>query len=70
MKDLVRPVLAVHQPNFAPWLGWFAKAAAAVAAGIVPLANASDGGGSIRIPSRSSPRGCCTPVRRWWGATS
>jgi hypothetical protein len=24
-----RPILAVHQPNYAPWLGWFVKAAAA-----------------------------------------
>lgn len=26
---MIGPVLAVHQPNFAPWLGWFAKAALA-----------------------------------------
>jgi hypothetical protein len=29
MNGFPRPVLAVHQPNFAPWLGWFAKAARA-----------------------------------------
>ena len=29
MADFPRPILAVHQPNYAPWLGWFVKAAVA-----------------------------------------
>jgi len=29
MPDFPRPVLAVHQPNYAPWVGWFVKAAVA-----------------------------------------
>ena len=28
-SDFPRPILAVHQPNYAPWLGWFVKAAVA-----------------------------------------
>jgi hypothetical protein len=27
--SVARPVVAIHQPNYLPWLGWFAKAAAA-----------------------------------------
>ncbi|MBI1261080.1 MAG: amidase [Rhizobiales bacterium] len=49
------PVL--HGPSRNPWNlehstgGSSGGAAAAVAAGIIPVANASDGGGSIRVPS-------------------
>jgi len=29
MDHAPRPIVAVHQPNYAPWLGWFLKAAVA-----------------------------------------
>src|SRR5688500_6921863 len=28
-EKAARPVVAIHQPNYLPWLGWFAKAAQA-----------------------------------------
>jgi amidase len=84
LKNITEPRL--HGPSRNPWNtnhspgGSSGGAAAAVAAGIVPLAGASDGGGSIRIPASFSglfglkPTRGRTPVgpgvgRQWQGAS-
>ncbi|WP_164219179.1 amidase [Virgibacillus sp. YIM 98842] len=83
LKNITEPVL--HGPARNPWNpdhspgGSSGGAAAAVASGIVPLAGASDGGGSIRIPASFTglfglkPTRGRTPVgpgtgRQWQGA--
>ncbi|WP_077324432.1 amidase [Virgibacillus siamensis] len=83
LKNITEPV--VHGPTRNPWNAAFSPggssggAAAAVASGIVPMAGASDGGGSIRIPASFSglfglkPTRGRTPVgpgagRAWQGA--
>ncbi|WP_338543846.1 amidase [Paenibacillus tundrae] len=84
LKNITEPHL--HGPTRNPWNtnhspgGSSGGAAAAVASGIVPLAGASDGGGSIRIPASFSglfglkPTRGRTPVgpgvgRQWQGAS-
>ncbi|MDQ0171466.1 amidase [Paenibacillus tundrae] len=84
LKNITEPRL--HGPTRNPWNtnhspgGSSGGAAAAVASGIVPLAGASDGGGSIRIPASFSglfglkPTRGRTPVgpgvgRQWQGAS-
>ncbi|CAI6052755.1 6-aminohexanoate-cyclic-dimer hydrolase [Paenibacillus sp. JJ-100] len=84
LKNITEPQL--HGPTRNPWNvnhspgGSSGGAAAAVASGIVPLAGASDGGGSIRIPASFSglfglkPTRGRTPVgpgvgRQWQGAS-
>lgn len=84
LKNITEPRL--HGPSRNPWNinhspgGSSGGAAAAVASGIVPLAGASDGGGSIRIPASFSglfglkPTRGRTPVgpgvgRQWQGAS-
>jgi amidase len=73
-----------YGPTHNPWNlghgpgGSSGGAAAAVAAGMVPCANASDGGGSIRIPAAmcglvglkpSRGRGSMGPLRDEWGVS-
>ena len=73
-----------YGPSRNPWSldhgtgGSSGGAAAAVASGMVPVANASDGGGSIRIPAAlcglvglkpSRGRGSMGPLRDEWGVS-
>ncbi|MBS4209392.1 amidase [Bacillus sp. FJAT-50079] len=84
LKNITEPEL--HGPTRSPWNtdyspgGSSGGAAAAITGGIVPLAGASDGGGSIRIPASFSslfglkPTRGRTPVgpgvgRQWQGAS-
>lgn len=84
LKNITEPQL--HGPTRNPWNtkhspgGSSGGAAAAVASGIVPVAGASDGGGSIRIPASFTslfglkPTRGRTPVgpgagRQWQGAS-
>lgn len=58
LKNITEPIL--HGPTRNPWNpdyspgGSSGGSAAAIAAGVVPVAGASDGGGSIRIPASFS----------------
>lgn len=84
LKNITEPVL--YGPTRNPWNpdyspgGSSGGSAAAIASGIVPLAGASDGGGSIRIPASFTglfglkPTRGRTPVgpgvgRQWQGAS-
>ncbi|WP_026908050.1 amidase [Paucisalibacillus globulus] len=84
LKNISEPVL--YGPSRNPWNinhspgGSSGGTAAAIAAGVVPMAGASDGGGSIRIPASFSslfglkPTRGRTPVgpgvgRQWQGAS-
>ncbi|WP_339217081.1 amidase [Ornithinibacillus sp. FSL M8-0202] len=84
LKNISEPVL--YGPSRNPWNteyspgGSSGGTAAAIAAGVVPIAGASDGGGSIRIPASFSglvglkPTRGRTPVgpgngRQWQGAS-
>lgn len=61
-----RPVVAIHQPNLLPWLGWFAKAAQAdvlVLLDDVQLERASPTT-RVGIKSREGMRMLTVPVRR------
>jgi len=83
LKNISEPI--IHGPARNPWNtdyspgGSSGGSAAAVAAGVVPIAGASDGGGSIRIPASFTslfglkPTRGRTPVgpgsgRQWHGA--
>lgn len=84
LKNITEPVLYgptrnPWNPNYSPG-GSSGGSAAAIASGIVPMAGASDGGGSIRIPASFSglfglkPTRGRTPVgpgagRQWQGAS-
>lgn len=67
LKNITEPKL--HGPTRNPWNpehtpgGSSGGAAAAVASGVVPVAGASDGGGSIRIPSSYSSLFGLKPTR-------
>lgn len=84
LKNITEPML--HGPTRNPWNADFSPggssggAAAAIASGVVPMAGASDGGGSIRIPASFTglfglkPTRGRTPVgpgagRAWQGAS-
>lgn len=84
LKNITEPVL--YGPTRNPWNsdytpgGSSGGSAAAIASGVVPLAGASDGGGSIRIPASFSglfglkPTRGRTPIgpgvgRQWQGAS-
>jgi hypothetical protein len=59
------PVVAIHQPNFLPWLGWFAKAAQAdvlVLLDDVQLERASPTT-RVEVKSRRGARFVAVPVR-------
>lgn len=59
------PVVAIHQPNFLPWLGWFAKAAQAdvmVLLDDVQLERASPTT-RVQVKSREGARFLAVPVR-------
>lgn len=61
-----RPVVAIHQPNLLPWLGWFAKAAQAdvlVLLDDVQLERASPTT-RVGFKSREGVRQIAVPVRR------
>ena len=61
-----RPVVAIHQPNLLPWLGWFAKAAQAdvlVLLDDVQLERASPTT-RVGIKTRDGARLLTVPVRR------
>jgi WbqC-like protein family len=61
-----RPVVAIHQPNFLPWLGWFAKAAQADVLVLLDDVQLERAGPTqrVRIKSREGPRELTVPVRR------
>jgi hypothetical protein len=60
------PVVAVHQPNFLPWLGWFAKAAQADVMVLLDDVQLERAGPTTRVQvkSREGPRFVSVPVRR------
>ena len=60
------PVVAIHQPNFLPWLGWFAKAAQADVMVLLDDVQLERAGPTTRVQvkSREGPRFVSVPVRR------
>lgn len=66
MSDFPRPLVAVHQPNHAPWTGWFVKAALADV--LVLLDDVQFPGGSwvnrARVMGPGGPAYLTVPVRR------
>lgn len=65
-----RPVVAIHQPNLLPWLGWFAKAAQADVFVLLDDVQLERSGPTQRVSvkSREGPRLVTVPVRRGRGA--
>lgn len=61
-----RPVVAIHQPNFLPWLGWFAKAAQADVLVLLDDVQLERAGPTqrVRVKTREGPRELTVPVRR------
>lgn len=61
-----RPVVAIHQPNFLPWLGWFAKAAQADVLVLLDDVQLERAGPTQRVgvKTREGPRDLTVPVRR------
>jgi hypothetical protein len=60
-----RPVVAIHQPNFLPWLGWFAKAAQADVLVLLDDVRLEPAGLTqrVKIKAREGPRHLTVPVR-------
>ena len=63
------PVVAIHQPNFLPWLGWFAKAAQADVLVLLDDVQLERAGPTqrVQIKAREGPRLVTVPVRRGVG---
>lgn len=61
-----RPVVAIHQPNFLPWLGWFAKSAQADVLVLLDDVQLERAGPTqrVKIKGREGPRDLTVPVRR------
>jgi len=65
-----QPVVAIHQPNFLPWLGWLAKAAQADVLVLLDDVQLNRGGPTqrVKIKAREGPRLVSIPIRHRRGS--